>query len=934
RSVRLNGHRRKLHADALLMLGDADGAVSVAMAALAEESFERDGIERRLAFAAIASGLEREAIDALLERVTAAGSGGQPAMFRPERIGLVRLMLTGLSDGGRADVLGVVAEAAERAAAGESRTLRHAWSIAAAFVSEASDAGATLRALLTSRVATPDAHAVAFAVRAAQVSGVSGGDLARSVREAVRSRPAVALGLLEVVGRDAEAIRVLRGDQDRFVAAAAMFVAGEIGNASDAIGEVVNPDRASAKAGRLRVAAEIHGVAGAWDAYDGVVGALEQLDSPSDLGAALIAGQRYSAASQAMAGAADAEGLFRASVGAGQLDLARSLAKRLFDADPFSPFAVRALLSVGRGGVSDAEATEIRGLLASLREIDPDSEVLAELAAEDLSQRGLHRAAVSRLVDLMVRSGRLGGLAAATEAAAARAASQPECGWITRRAASASSLAAMVPGDEAAVTSASLIHEAMDDDEAAFAVVEAALGGTSVSSLRRRAERLLVDLGREAEGVARRRERLGEAPGNVGYAIELAGMASRGSDPGEVLSALEAVPEACELSGAQRTAAASVVGRVAAMTVGEGDLASAVRDGFLGVAAWAVERSVVIPPAVHDRRIVLLIDGEEGIGRIAGAVEAARVQQPVLGAAFARRAGGLLVTGGRPGDGFPLLGEALLDPLTPFTTEAFEAWVRLVGTLGSVADAEPVLAQAAAFENGDEKLGTLARALADPYGDERAPRISEAAYLLALFASVNDREEEAEGFYRFTLELDPEHGWAANNLGYTLLEERGEVDASAPLIELAYTLLPDAASVKDSLAWLRYRQGVILDPAASDEAKPLTLGAVSLMERALAFAEAEDDLGDGTLSDHDGDALAAAGRTGDAVDAWEQAATLAAKAIEGFDADGAAESVRADTEAMLGRVQSKLRAVREGRVPPITPTPGAAWSMPAARDAY
>jgi tetratricopeptide (TPR) repeat protein len=225
------------------------------------------------------------------------------------------------------------------------------------------------------------------------------------------------------------------------------------------------------------------------------------------------------------------------------------------------------------------------------------------------------------------------------------------------------------------------------------------------------------------------------------------------------------------------------------------------------------------------------------------------------------------------------------------------------------------LLQAAAFDiiaegnvedvHGFIDAALLTRTLDDfAAGDPRHGGPSQLAYIFAVNMFAAGREDESIQTYRLALSYNPDHAWALNNLGYTLLE-RGDVVFAAPLIERAYVLLPDEPNVIDSIGWLRFRQGVIEDEQVEGSIRE---GAATLLERA-----AGQNPRSATIQDHLGDALWAAGRKEEAISAWQRAETLLDQSIEAARSDGRL----ADTEDIERRaaVRHKLQAALSGADP-------------------
>lgn len=142
---------------------------------------------------------------------------------------------------------------------------------------------------------------------------------------------------------------------------------------------------------------------------------------------------------------------------------------------------------------------------------------------------------------------------------------------------------------------------------------------------------------------------------------------------------------------------------------------------------------------------------------------------------------------------------------------------------------------------------------------------ADALQLLAnLYSIVGDRDGSTAILER-TVEIDPRHPMALNNLGYELLERDGPTQRAAELIERAASVKPDDMAILDTLGWLRYRQGRLADG-------PEGPGAETLIRKAIAAAG--DDPGIEPL-DHLGDTLWRVGDKSGAMKAWLDAVRLA-----------------------------------------------------------
>jgi len=183
----------------------------------------------------------------------------------------------------------------------------------------------------------------------------------------------------------------------------------------------------------------------------------------------------------------------------------------------------------------------------------------------------------------------------------------------------------------------------------------------------------------------------------------------------------------------------------------------------------------------------------------------------------------------------------------------------------------------------------------------------------------------AETLLRESIRLDGGNGMAMNNLGYQRLEEGRGDDQTIAWIERAGELVPDSASVIDTVAWLRYKQRRFDDEGGQP-------GAVSLLRRAVELSEQPT----AELFDHLGDALWRLGRSGEALEAWRQAVQLLEdpRSRDQFQQLYLAEQTRVwgllvqDPEAMyyrdygvvLERTREKLLQAEQGGDPPVAAT--------------
>ena len=117
--------------------------------------------------------------------------------------------------------------------------------------------------------------------------------------------------------------------------------------------------------------------------------------------------------------------------------------------------------------------------------------------------------------------------------------------------------------------------------------------------------------------------------------------------------------------------------------------------------------------------------------------------------------------------------------------------------------------------------------------------------------------ERAEPEFRRVLEFVPDEPQVLNYLGYSLIEQRRNLEEALDMIERAVEGDPESGYITDSLGWAFYRLG------RYDEAVPVMERAVELLPR------------DPILNDHLGDVYWAVGRYREARFQWRRAISFA-----------------------------------------------------------
>jgi tetratricopeptide (TPR) repeat protein len=129
-------------------------------------------------------------------------------------------------------------------------------------------------------------------------------------------------------------------------------------------------------------------------------------------------------------------------------------------------------------------------------------------------------------------------------------------------------------------------------------------------------------------------------------------------------------------------------------------------------------------------------------------------------------------------------------------------------------------------------------------------------YTRAIAYERSGQWDLAEADFRKALELEPDQPLVLNYLGYSLVEQRRNLDEALDMIEKAVAGQPDDGYITDSLGWVLYRLG------RYDEALPHMLRAVELTPA------------DAVINDHLGDVLWMVGRKREAEFQWRRALSL------------------------------------------------------------
>ena len=175
-----------------------------------------------------------------------------------------------------------------------------------------------------------------------------------------------------------------------------------------------------------------------------------------------------------------------------------------------------------------------------------------------------------------------------------------------------------------------------------------------------------------------------------------------------------------------------------------------------------------------------------------------------------------------------------------------------------------------------------------------------------LYARIGHKDT-TNAVLREVLAAEPGHAAAANDLGYALAEEGGDLAQAEELTRLAVGAEPANASFLDSLGWVLYKRGKL------DEAR-------QHLDRAASSLEEPDPV----VLDHLGDTLYRQGDAAGAGERWKRAA-------ERLGAMPADEADRDDLKQLRLQLDRKNRQLGAGQ--PVSVAPAAEPVTPPSRGA-
>lgn len=540
--------------------------------------------------------------------------------------------------------------------------------------------------------------------------------------------------------------------------------------------------------------------------------------------------------------------------------------------DPTDDRPIGPLLDLYSTGGPRADPSRAAALAREFRLAFPDSRAIRVRRAADALRRGMFDQAEPLALELADQDPSdaisVGMLTSAWEQRAARDGAASLVlyeDWVRRQ------LAAR-PGSPALVAAACVLALAKGDKPAAEAVARDAIDRGAGQDVRRILERLLRDrLGRPDEADSLALARLQGRTLVPAEAIDLAELHIRAQRPAPARDALAATITP------RVTLGPDAIGRLIDLADGLSKAALDDRRNFDAASATLLildlvtARDAKFGPELHDRRLALLARADPlNADRLIAAADRCSATFPQLKGAPHLRAASLLLEEGKGQFAAAVVarGAELPDAITP---EFAVAWFRIVALAGTIDQARAMILRLHAAGQLSAILAQLQTTQPPP-----DPR-SEAAYILGNLIASSARHDLADAAYELALEFDPDHPWACNNLGYSLADRGKDIERASDLLERAFRRLPEEPAIIDSLGWLRYKQGRILDTLDPDTGTVTARGAVSLLQAAAMTDHGQTDP---TILHHLADALWLANRGEEALRYWSLAERVAQRQLD------------------------------------------------------
>lgn len=611
---------------------------------------------------------------------------------------------------------------------------------------------------------------------------------------------------------------------------------------------------------------------------------------------------------------------------AGKPEQAEAYLQRARAADPFDERAYEALISIFSQGGPRADQAKLSATYRLARESLPTGRSLRRLSAQEMLQRGAYAQAEPVLaaladeepgtpgfIELLVASweqqSRAGDVAAAARGRE----------WLeTRRAAR--------PAQPWLITGIARMLAAEGKGAEAEALLASAMAEFGSPELARTRERIVRETLRDQPRATKLAlERLRDSAGDRGVesTLELVDILLSQGSGAEAADVLDArMPSEVTLTREQlvrllnAAAKGAVFIREASPEFRRGPDAL----GVTRVLDVLESRGLTLAPALLNTRLLLLALNPDAPGKrlhvAAAALKAGDRRQGER--ALAAVVTELIRTDDRAAV-LRLCRAIVVHAAVPDAETAWD-WVVACLEFGSLDDLRDLVRSMPAPE---PLTTTITRLPIDDDGVREETWLrAQLAYALSNTISLLDRADDAKALLRLALEIRPDHAWAANNLGYSLLESDTKPDAdlreAEELLLRAWATLSNNHHVIDSMGWLRFRQGRISDETNAD-GTVVREGALTLLRRAVEMSPEPSAEG----LDHLADALWVSGDRDGAISRWKEAMKIASDEIAGIprtrDEDPMVRAFIERNQKRIASVRAKLDAVERGEEPALQP---------------
>lgn len=896
--LRRRGEMSRLAGDLLCRLGQFDRAVRAYEASAVHGSPDPVALWKRKSYALLRSGRNADAASLAVAIVSNARGELEPsdiAMLRyvADSSNLAALMHRAIATGSSAPTaLSNIARA--KAAVADSHdaidTLR------AHLVSYPFD-GAAARDFVS--IALRDASPTPILVRSVAESPHAAGAIARSLQSRAPSLDPI----LDALARDNSASAAL-------LRARIYLLIDRPADAIDALKSASTSGPAAHAVALARVEAAM--ACGQFDLVDSSIASLSASPAAVRARAFDLCGRRAEAAElidNAVAEAPSPQTLIDAAsvaLATGDAPAAEKHLRRAFDLDPGEPRAYEGLITLYMPSGPLANQENLTEVARALRTTSPGSSLLRFLAAQELTQGGALQEA-ARLLQQIADDHPENEAAGALLGTIWERARNVDAKALADNEAWTRSLIARYPEEPwPAVVLARVLVQRGKADEAASFLAERwnARPLRDYSIARERILREVLKKSDEADAVEK--QRLSRGAGTLTGAIELAISSLRRDDWAGAASALNAPwPSWLSLNATATSAlSAAIVG-----SLGEKPADQLKNPDVARVIEAAVRLCPALPPQLHERRVQILASADPlDLAAVRAAVDRACKDFPSGAHVFNARAA-IGVAGTAPKESLPFLRAAANYPAV--ADDLLFELLRMTVVHGEGPDIDAIVSQ---FNTSASITKIVTTAIKEPkIPGDAAKAQAEFAYLLGNLCSSQGREEISRYCYRVALRYDPDHAWSMNNLGYAILERGGgDFAESDKLLSRAAQLLPDEASVVDSLAWLRYHENIIADETSAD-GQVTRAGAVTLLRRAVSLEGGKENP---TLHDHLGDALWRSGNKEEAREVWKKALEFSRTDLRELS-QNASSAARDRLQREFDSILAKLQALDAGREPAI-----------------